>query len=50
MRRYTYRELRSAVVLAVLLTALAVVALLDPSCHRQSEGPHAGPTRSILPR
>ena len=49
MRNYTPRELHRAVLLAVLLTALAVVALLDPSCEPRTGIPHPGPSRSITP-
>lgn len=50
MRRYTPREMRSAMLLAVLLTAIAVVALLDPSCQPRTDIPHTGPSRSLAPR
>jgi hypothetical protein len=49
MRSYTPREIRSAVLLAVVVTAIAMLALLDPSCQRTSS-PHAGPSRSLAPR
>lgn len=42
MRTYTPHELRNAVVMAVLLTALAVVALHDPSCQPPTDIPHSG--------
>lgn len=49
MRSYTPREVRNAVLLAVLLTVLAMVALLDPSCRPRPDIPHSGPTRSLAP-
>ena len=50
MKSYTPRELRNAVLLAVVLTAVAVVALLDPSCQPRTDIPHSGPSRSLAPR
>ncbi len=50
MRSYTPRELRSAVIFAALLTAIAVIALLEPSCQLRTDFSHAGPSRSIAPR
>ena len=49
MRNYSPRELRNAVILAVLLTAIAVVALLDPSCQPRTDIQHSGTSRSIAP-
>lgn len=34
MRQYSTRELKKAVVLAVILTAIATMAVLDPSCRQ----------------
>ena len=50
MRTYTSRELRHAVLLAVALTALAMVALLDPTCRRSDGGHSTGPSRSLYSR
>lgn len=50
MRSYTPGEVRSAVVLAVFVTAIVAIALLDPSCRREPGGPHDGPARSVSPR
>lgn len=47
MKSYTPRDVRHAVLLAVLLTAVAMLALLDPSCQRS--GPRTGPSRSLAP-
>jgi hypothetical protein len=41
MRRYSSRELRTAILVTVLLTALAMVALLDRSCSRSPESGRA---------
>lgn len=41
--------MRTAVMLAVLLTAFAMWALFDPSCGLRPGGPHAGPSRSLQP-
>jgi hypothetical protein len=50
MRHYSPRELRLAIALTALLTALAMLALLDPSCRRRDETqpPHA--SRLLPPR
>ena len=48
MRRYTPQELRSAVVVAVVVTAIAVLALLDPSCRPRTDLPTSG-HHSIAP-
>lgn len=50
MKRYTARELRHAVVLAVVVTAVVVVALLDPTCERHAKTTEPVPVRSIFPR
>ncbi len=50
MRTYTPQELRHAVLLAVVLTAIAMAALLDPSCHRSDGGLATGPSRSLYSR
>ncbi len=49
MKSYTAREVRNAVLLAVMATAIAMVALLDPSCRPAPNKLHQGPSRSILP-
>jgi hypothetical protein len=49
MRSYTPRELRNAVLLAVVLTALGTVALLDPSCQPRTDTSHSGPSHSLSP-
>lgn len=49
MRTYTPRELRLAVTIAVVLTAVVMFALLDPSCRPRRDVPHAGPSRSLAP-
>ena len=44
MRRYSPRELRLAIALTALLTALAMLALLDPACRpRDDAAPTHGP-------
>lgn len=43
------RDLRHAVVLAVLVTAIAMFALLDPSCQRVHDAAPSGPSRSTSP-
>lgn len=50
MRNYSPRELRSAIVLAVILTAVAIFAIADPSCRPQPDAPPTGPHRSLAPR
>ncbi|MCX6956251.1 MAG: hypothetical protein NTV51_29305 [Verrucomicrobia bacterium] len=49
MKPPTPRDLRNAVMLAVLLTVIATLALIDPSCRREpSESrwpPPAAPSR-----
>ena len=42
------RDVRHAVILAVVLTAIAVVALLDPSC-RHDDGTARGGSPKSLP-
>jgi hypothetical protein len=46
MKTYTPRELRSAIVLAVLLTVIVMLALMDPSCQPRTGLPQSGPLRS----
>lgn len=50
MKTYTARELRQAVLLAVVLTALITIALLDPTCRQPTDVPHTAPSRSLAPR
>lgn len=47
MKTYTPRQVRNAVLLAVLLTVVAMLALLDRSCERV--GSRTGPSRSLAP-
>jgi hypothetical protein len=46
-KHYTPRELRSAVILAVLLTVVTMMAFFDPSCHPQSTATESEPSRAI---
>lgn len=50
MKTYTPREMRSAVLLAVLITMTVMLALLDPSCRRNIDSYQGGWGRSISPR
>lgn len=50
MKTYTPRQLRQAVLLAVMLTALACLTLLDPSCQTRPGPAEHGPARSLAPR
>lgn len=50
MKSYSPREMRTAVLVAVVLTAIAVVALFDPSCQPRTDVPHTGAVRSIVPK
>lgn len=45
----TPRDLRNAVLVTIVVTAVATLALVDPSCRRKQEAPAGGPTRSIAP-
>lgn len=45
----TPRDLRNAVLVAVVVTAVVTLALVDPSCRRRPDAPVTGPTRSIAP-
>ncbi|MDB6093120.1 MAG: hypothetical protein JWM32_682 [Verrucomicrobia bacterium] len=47
MKNPTKRDVRNAVILAVVTTAIAMLALLDPSCHPLHKP--AGVSRSIAP-
>ena len=49
MKNPTPRDVRNAVFIAVVLTATAVLALLDPSCRRFNPSEKPGPTRSLAP-
>jgi len=50
MKTYTPREMRSAVMLAVLITMTVLLALLDPSFRRNVDPYRIGWGRSISPR
>ena len=50
MKTYTPRELRSAVLLAVVITMTVMLALLDPSCRHNVDSYRLGWGRSISPR
>ncbi|MBL9203757.1 MAG: hypothetical protein JNN01_01630 [Opitutaceae bacterium] len=45
MKNPSPRDLRNAVVISVLLTAIVVLALFDPSCRRDPNTDPPGPTR-----
>lgn len=49
MRSYTPREMRTAVLLAVLLTAFAMWALFDPACVRRPGATPEEPSHSLIP-
>ena len=48
-KKFTPRDLRNAVILAVVITATVVFALFDPSCQRFDPSPSPGPSRSVVP-
>ncbi len=45
----TPRDLRNAVLVAIVVTAVVTLALVDPSCRRRQDVPVGGPSRSIAP-
>lgn len=45
----TPRDLRNAVLVAIVVTAVVTLALVDPSCRRNEEAPVSGPTHSVAP-
>jgi len=50
MKDPTPRDLRNAVVITVIVTAIVMMALLDPSCRSRVGLPsQEGPSRSIHP-
>ena len=49
MNQPTNRDVRNAVILAVLVTAVVMLALFDPSCSHRGYTPSHWPTRSIAP-
>jgi len=52
MKNPTPRDLRNAVVLAVIVTAVVVLALIDPSCrHNDADSPgRMAPVPATVPR
>ena len=49
MQSYTRRDVIRAVALAMVLTAIGVIALLDPSCRRTGEPDPGPPSRAVAP-
>ena len=49
MKQPTPRDVRNAVVLAVLVTMIVMCALFDPSCQRQTDAFRWGPLPSTPP-
>ncbi len=50
-KTYTSREVRSAVLLAILVTAVAILAVFNPSCgSTEPSGNRMGPMRADSPK
>lgn len=45
----TPRDLRNAVLVTIVVTAVVTLALFDPSCRRKQDVPVSGPTHSVAP-
>lgn len=45
----TPRDLRTAVLVTIVVTAVVTLALVDPSCGRRQDMPATGPSHSIAP-
>lgn len=50
MKQPTPKDVRHAVILAVIITVVVMFALFDPSCQPREPESHPGPSRSIAPR